>query len=365
MDRPLIIAYYLPQYHPIPENDEWWGKGFTEWTNVAKAKPLFKGHYQPKIPADLGFYDLRVPEVREQQAELAREAGVDGFCYWHYWFGKGKQLLERPFNEVVESGKPDFPFCLGWANESWEAKVWNKNGVKTRKILIEQTYPGLDDIDNHFYSLEKAFKDPRYIRIDNRPIFHIYQPLDHPNIQQFMDRWNYLINKEKIAEKFYFIAGAKDSNYSKMIEYGFDAAVLNLASRMENPYKKNSIIFRAFHYFFRLVFHKPLLISYQDSLKYLWNDKTDSNEFIIPSLLPNWDHSPRSGNMYSILTECTPQLFKKLCLRALNGVKAKKNKIIFLKSWNEWGEGNYMEPDLKFGKGYIKALADAKKEIFP
>lgn len=138
-----VIAYYLPQYHPIPENDEWWGKGFTEWTNVAKAKPMFRGHYQPIVPADLGFYDLRVPEVREEQARLAQEAGIDAFCYWHYWFGNGKQLLERPLNEVVASGKPDFPFCIGWANHSWMKKSWNNQVSRfCQDLLIEQEYPG-------------------------------------------------------------------------------------------------------------------------------------------------------------------------------------------------------------------------------
>ena len=138
-----VIAFYLPQFHPIPENDEWWGKGFTEWTNVASAKPLFKEHYQPRIPADLGFYDLRLSEVRQQQAELAKEAGVTAFCYWHYWFGNGKELLERPFDEVVQSNQPDFPFCLGWANHSWMSKNWNirKSNVVS-KTLMEQNYPG-------------------------------------------------------------------------------------------------------------------------------------------------------------------------------------------------------------------------------
>ena len=121
--KPRLISFYLPQFYPTPENDEWWGKGFTEWTNVGRAKPLFKGHYQPKVPADLGYYDLRIPEVREQQADLAREAGIEGFCYWHYWFGNGKRLLDRVFREVVETGKPDFPFCLCWANHSWYAKT--------------------------------------------------------------------------------------------------------------------------------------------------------------------------------------------------------------------------------------------------
>ena len=139
------IAFYLPQFHPVPENNEWWGKGFTEWTNVVKARPLFKGHYQPHLPADLGFYDLRLPEVREAQARLAKEHGIEGFCYWHYWFGNGKRILERPFNEVLLSNKPNFPFCLGWANESWTG-IWHGN---PGKVLVEQQYPGKQDYIEH------------------------------------------------------------------------------------------------------------------------------------------------------------------------------------------------------------------------
>lgn len=365
MDKPLIIAYYLPQYHPIPENDEWWGKGFTEWTNVAKAKPLFKGHYQPKIPADLGFYDLRVPEVREQQAELAREAGIDGFCYWHYWFGNGKELLERPFKEVVKSGKPNFPFCLGWANESWEAKIWNSDGVKSKKILIEQTYPGEDDLEKHFYSLIDAFKDPRYIKINNCPVFLIYRPQSLPNATSFLSKWNSLLKKESIAEKFFFIGNTSDKEYTDLLNLGFDAAVISPTERFESQYKKENLLLRAIKYFFRLITKKPLLIEYKDAVKNLWKPEIDLNERVIPTIVPNWDHSPRSKNTFSILTNSTPQSFKNHCIQILNGIQHKKNKLIILKSWNEWGEGNYMEPDLKFGNGYIKALAEAKKEIYP
>ena len=182
-----IIAFYLPQFHPIPDNDEWWGKGFTEWTNVGKAKALFKGHNQPRVPADLGYYDLRLPIVREQQVELAKEAGVTAFCYWHYWFGNGKRLMADIFNEVLNTGKPDFPFCLGWANHSWYAKNWNSDGTSTNKLLIEQMYPGIDDEKMHFTFLLKAFKDPRYVKIDNKPFLLIFDPISIPEeyIQNF------------------------------------------------------------------------------------------------------------------------------------------------------------------------------------
>ena len=181
-----VIAYYLPQYHPIPENDEWWGKGFTEWTKVAKARPLFRGHYQPHIPADLGFYDLRMPEVRAAQARLAREAGIEGFCYWHYWFGGGKRLLERPFQEVVASGQPDFPFCLGWANHDWTNKTWTRRSAFSQEqILMKQTYSE-EDYERHFQALLGAFRDPRYITVDDKPLFLINEPRMMPDPTKFI-----------------------------------------------------------------------------------------------------------------------------------------------------------------------------------
>ncbi|MBR1455274.1 MAG: glycoside hydrolase family 99-like domain-containing protein, partial [Lachnospiraceae bacterium] len=191
-----VIAFYLPQFHPTPENDKFWGKGFTEWTNVAKAKPLFKGHHQPHIPADLGFYDLRMPEVRDAQAKLARDAGIEGFCYWHYWFGNGKQFLQKIFDEVVESGKPDFPFCVGWANHSWNNKNWVNTPTFSKDYYIaEQTYPGAEDNEKHFYSLLKAFKDPRYIKVDGKLLFYIFAPLKFPNVSAFISQWNELAKK--------------------------------------------------------------------------------------------------------------------------------------------------------------------------
>src|SRR3989304_6840857 len=188
--RARLIAHYLPQFHPIPENDEWWGKGFTEWTNVTKAKPLFEGHYQPFRPADLVFYDLRLPDVRLSQAELAKAYGIEAFCYWLYWFG-GRRLLERPFNEVLESGQPDFPFCLGWANDSWTG-IWHGCADK---VLMEQTYPGPGDEETHFYALLPAFSDKRYLTIDGKPLFLISKPYRLPEPNRFLDHWRELAVK--------------------------------------------------------------------------------------------------------------------------------------------------------------------------
>lgn len=186
MKKARVIAYYLPQYHPIPENDRFWGKGFTEWTNVGKAKPLFRGHYQPRVPADLGYYDLRLPEIREEQAKLAKEAGIEGFCYWHYWFGGGKELLERPFNEVVESGSPDYPFCLGWANHTWSTRTWTSNKSRYKETIIaEQTYPGVGDYVQHYNTYKKAFKDSRYITVDGRLLFVVFDSTAIPDFGLF------------------------------------------------------------------------------------------------------------------------------------------------------------------------------------
>ena len=195
-----LIAHYLPQFHPIMENDLWWGKGFTEWTNTAKAMPLFPGHLLPNIPADLGFYDLRVAESREAQANLARQYGIEGFCYWHYWFGNGRRLLERPFEEVLKSGKPDFPFCLAWANHTWSG-IWHGS---PDRILIEQKYLGINDVKAHFYCMVNAFMDPRYLKINQKNIFCIYRPTDLIDSEMFIDTWRQLAAKEG-APDFYFI----------------------------------------------------------------------------------------------------------------------------------------------------------------
>lgn len=358
-----IIAYYLPQFHPIEENNHWWGEGFTEWTNVGKAKKYFSGHKQPKVPKDLGYYDLRNQEVRLKQAKLAKEAGVDAFCYWHYWFGNGKQLLEMPFNDVLKSGEPDFPFCLGWANESWKSKVWDNTKSKKDKLLIEQLYPGKEDYVNHFNSILPALKDKRYFKIEGRPVFVIYKPLLFKDCHMFIMLWNELAKKEGFQNGIHFIAYADYSfQIEKMLELGFNA--VNIVRISEYFYNKNLLKKITLAAFLYKVFNRPLVIKYALAMKYfILNEEKTEN--IYPTIIPNWDHTPRSGNKGVVFHNSNPNLFAYHVREAMKAISSKKeeNKIIFLKSWNEWGEGNYMEPDLEYGKEYIQTLRKVKDEL--
>lgn len=367
MSKIKILAYYLPQFHPFKENDEWWGKGFTEWTNVGKARPLFKGHYQPKVPADLGYYDLRLPIIREQQAELAKEAGITGFCYWHYWFGNGKRLIPEVFDEVLNSGYPDFSFCLAWANHSWYAKNWNADGTTTNKLLMEQTYPGLEDAKMHFDYLLKAFNDPRYIKVDDKPLLLIFDPVMIPNL--YID----LFKQWTISAGFkglYLVGNISRPDLYKetLLEKGFEAVtyqrlggssniLLKKMGRFGRGYLKMWKKIKGF-----ILNMPPNITDYKKYYPMLIDKEIDSAEDVIPTLIPNWDHTPRSGWNGSLFINATPEIFRLHCDNMVDLVNKKKNKIVFLKSWNEWGEGNYMEPDLKYGKGYIRALSDALKD---
>jgi hypothetical protein len=359
-----VIALYLPQFHPTPDNDKWWGEGFTEWTNVAKAKKLYRNHYQPRIPANLGFYDLRLPEVREKQVEIAKRAGVSAFCYYHYWFGNGKEELEKPFKEVVASGKPDFPFCLCWANEPWYSKMWNQDGSIEKKLLVDQVYPGKEDNEQHFYSLLDAFKDKRYLRIHDKLVFMIYKPLSFPKCNEFMVQWNELA-VEKGLGGFHFVAHCQNPKSQKdidvLLSMGFDA--VNVLRLNNYVFGNHGILNRVKNYLFHRLLNRPYINDYKKFInKYVGNE--DVNDNVYPSVFPNWDHTPRSGRGGYLYENCEPELFEKHCRMVIDEVKDKpeEDRIIFLKSWNEWGEGNYMEPDLRYGYGYIDALKRALTE---
>lgn len=351
--RARLLAFYLPQYHPIKENDEWWGKGFTEWVTVAQARPLFEGHDQPKIPEELGFYDLRLEETRIAQAELAREHGVEAFCYWHYWLGSGKRLLERPFDEVLNSGKPDFPFCLAWANHSWKGVFFGAN----KRCLVEQTYPGKEDYLAHFNYVLKAFKDPRYVRVHNKPIFYIYRPLDIPNCLEFTNYWRELA-KENGLEGIHFVG--EGINLKDKEKYGLDAVTYSNHRRIElGSYNRFLIHSKRLLMKFS---NKLKMYEYKDALKLFFKDgKIKENEY--PMIIPGWDTTARLGKDATILHNSTPELFKehvKEGMEKSTHIKYEEN-IFFVKSWNEWAEGNYLEPDRKYGRQYLEAL---KSEIF-
>ena len=347
-----FIALYLPQFHPIPENDLWYGKGFTEWTNVAKGRPLFRGHYQPHIPADLGFYDLRMKETLVEQISLAKEYGVDGFCYWHYWFGNGRRLLEKPFQMLLADQSLDFPVALAWANETWEKKLWDNK--KKNEIIAQQEYPGEEDYKNHFYTMLDAFRDKRYIRISGRPLFYVYKPMNCPDMKLFIDIWRTLAEKEGLGG-FYFIANDCDCrNKEALFDMGFDAIcndnVLNI-HHMQSLFTKGRLWFQ------RNALHMPTVFPYKKAIDYMIT-RADYQDNIIPMVAPNWDHSPRSGRKSMILTDAKPELFEEVLGRACDAIKDKpeEQQIIVIRAWNEWGEGNHLEPDLKYGRGYLEAI---------
>jgi lipopolysaccharide biosynthesis protein len=361
MLKARLIALYLPQFHPIPENDEWWGKGFTEWTNVAKAKALYLGHQQPSLPSDLGFYDLRVPETREVQAELAKAHGIEGFCYWHYWFGGGKRLLERPFREVVSSGKPDFPFCLAWANHTWSG-IWH--GCPD-KILIEQTYPGREDIIAHFYAMLDAFRDPRYLKIDGKNIFCVYKPRDLQHPRLFMETWRELAVKEGL-EGFFFV-GMLDFPWEEN-EDGYDAYTTNppvsMVTKQDVPSLNEEIAetMERLRFFSKEKPTLPQIYKYESFVENAFPEKVRSEQFF-PCVVPNWDNTPRSGTNGFVLQDSTPELYARHLEEAVRIVAAREpdHRVVFVKSWNEWAETNYLEPDQRWGNSYLEKTLDAVK----
>ena len=310
-----------------------------------------------------------MPEIREAQAQLAREAGIEGFMYWHYWFGNGKTLLANIFKEVLESGKPDFPFCLGWANHSWYSKTWNGSETSTKKLLIEQTYPGEKDARMYFESLLPAFKDHRYIKVDGKPLFYIFAP------QFIPDEYITLFKRWTIEAGFpgiYLVANlSKDfENKDIYIKRGFDAIT---HPRLGGGVDKNgkvsgNLVIRGYKRLSKMIkswiHHRPPFMTDYRIASQAFCTNMEKEEEVIPTIIPQWDHTPRSGWNGLLFVNSSPSLFKVVAKKAIQTVshKSPQHQIIFLKSWNEWGEGNYMEPDLTNGRGYIDALRQAIEE---
>lgn len=350
MVLPRLIAFYLPQFHPIPENDEWWGKGFTEWTNTAKARPLFRGHYQPRVPSELGFYDLRLPEVRIAQAQMAEEYGIQAFCYYHYWFA-GKTLLERPFAEVLQRGEPDFPFCLCWANQTWTG-IWH--GASER-VLIEQTYPGDDDHRKHFEMLLAAFSDKRYLTVNGKPLFLVYWPAEMPKVEKTTDLWRSLA--EQGGLRGLYLVGVSWHGWIPE-DHGFDGSLTIHMPRLRSWVSKRHPLKWA-KWKYETLTRKPTVFLYKEVLgQLLGNGNRRETEF--PCVIPNWDNTPRSGTNGLVLHGSTPELFRLHLRRAMEIIRPNppEEKIVFIKSWNEWAEGNHLEPDLRFGRAYLQVIAD-------
>jgi lipopolysaccharide biosynthesis protein len=350
--RARAVAFYLPQFHPTPENNQWWGSGFTEWTNVARAKPLFRGHQQPNLPADLGFYDLRCEETREQQATLAASHGIEAFCYWHYWFA-GRRILQRPFQEVLETGRPYLSFCLGWANHTWSG-IWD--GAPNR-ILIEQTYPGKEDDIRHFDHLLDAFRDPRYLRVQGKPVFYIFRPLEIPNPREFCDRWQNMAHRAGLGG-LYLVAEISDllgfgPKCGVPRELGFDAGVYIRIPAHVNRWQVLRMRCG------RKLLRHPEIYEYADTRPPRATGYDTPS--IHPCVYPNWDNTPRSGRRGLVVKNGSPELFGRHVQAALHELEntAEHERFLFIKSWNEWAEGNHLEPNQAHGNRYLQALKSA------
>lgn len=357
-----LVAFYLPQFHPIPENDEWWGAGFTEWRSTVTARPLFPGHYQPHIPADLGFYDLRLAETREAQADLARAYGIGGFCYYHYWF-QGRRLLQRPFEEVLASGRPDLPFCLCWANEDW-TRAWDGCSDST---LVAQRYSEEDDL-HHIRSLLPAFADERYLRVDGKPLFLVYRASQLVDPLRTTTTWREEAARLGAGELFLCRVEGHAVDRGDPAPLGFDAAVefqpdwLNLGSALRGPRLASEALLRVRR-------RPPGSLRVYDYADFAERNlaKPDPGYRRFAGVVPSWDNTPRRGSGGLVLRGSTPARYE----RWLSETIAKAARTgspgdpVFVNAWNEWAEGNHLEPDLRHSRGYLEATRRAAMSAAP
>ena len=349
LDRVRLISFYLPQFHPIPENDAWWGEGFTEWTNVTRARPNFPGHYQPHLPADLGFYDLRLAEARQKQADLARRSGIHGFCYYYYWFN-GQRLLHRPLDDVLASGEPDFPFCVCWANENWSRR-WDG---RESDILMAQHYSPEDDVA-FIRALFPALSDRRYIRIDGRPLLMIYRASLLPDAQATTDRWREECLRAGLPEPY--LANVYSFNEQGCGATGFDAAVEfpphGHAVRVEPPEGLTNPNFRG------RFFDYPATARAFAALRY-------PEQTVFRGVMPAWDNTARRQNDADIFVNGSPEVYEAWLRRMVaetRDVRFGDERILFINAWNEWAEGNHLEPDTQFGSAYLEATRRALDSV--
>jgi hypothetical protein len=354
--RVRTIAIHLPQFHPIPENDAWWGQGFTEWTNVAKARALFRGHRQPRVPADLGYVDLRLHEARQAQADLARRHGIDGFCFYHYWF-EGKRLIERPVDEILASGQPDFPFMLCWANETWSRRWLGEE----RDILLRQTY-SMPDHERHAAWLSRAFADRRYVRVHDRPLFLIYRPLDIPELPAALDVYRRVVRAEVGREPFLVAVYSRRSGHDFRSE-GFDYT-MNFRPQLGviPGVTDDGFGWRRWWRNWRLGISSGRLKAI-DCAEFERRMRAiePRHAHYFPSVFVGWDNTPRRGDRGVVVLGQSPARFHAQVRRAMDIASGRplEEQLLFVNAWNEWAEGNHLEPDLTNGRAYLEALQAA------
>jgi 2-polyprenyl-3-methyl-5-hydroxy-6-metoxy-1,4-benzoquinol methylase len=338
-NTPKALAFYLPQYHPIPENDEWWGKGFTEWTNVTRAKPLFPGHYQPHVPSELGYYDLRIPEVREAQARLAADHGISGFVYYHYWFN-GKRLLERPFEEVLASGSPDFPFALCWANEEW-TRNWD---AQTGTVLMPQDFNDEDDLA-HIRYLATAFEDPRYIKIDGRPLMLVYRPQKLTEPKRTFGIWRDEAKRLGIPGLYLCYVESWGPPPGGPEAFGMDASVGFMPVTGDQVFTPVDGT------------RGHRIIDYRSSVEKQMRRPEPSHYRRFPSVMVGWDNTARRPYGATIFKDATPDAYEDWLRRTVDRVSdvPEKENYLFIVAWNEWAEGNHLEPDQQYGHAWLDA----------
>ncbi|HKV44989.1 MAG TPA: glycoside hydrolase family 99-like domain-containing protein [bacterium] len=348
-----VIAFYLPQFHPIPENDEWWGKGFTDWTNVVKARPLFPGHYQPHLPADLGFYDLRLSESRQAQADLAKEYGIYGFCYYHYWF-HGRRILNRPFDEVLASGKPDFPFCLCWANENW-TRVWDGGN---NQVIMPQLHSLEDDV-THIRALLPAFRDRRYVRIGGKPLLLTYRTELLPNPKRTAQVWRDEVGRAGIGdlylarvESFQADINPSDIGFDAAVEFAPDWRCLGIPK-----FHRKRYVLLAKMGLTPRVYTEHHVFDYQTHIQRML-EKVQVRYKRFHGAAASWDNTSRRKRKAYIFHGSTPESFGNW-LRIIVDRTVKRFKgdeqLIFVNAWNEWAEGAHLEPDQRWGRAYLEA----------
>lgn len=361
-----LITFYLPQFHPIPENDQWWGKGFTEWTNVTAVRPRFEGHRQPQLPADLGFYDLRLSAAREAQAQLAQQYGIHGFCYYHYWFG-GERLLQQPFDEVLASGAPDMPFCLCWANESW-TRAWD--GLE-RQVLKKQDYSWQDHVD-HIEWFIQAFRDSRYIRIGGKPLLVIYRLQNIPDAAKVLAMWRE--TAENAGFPSIYVCAVRSGFYKgadkDFIDMGADAVIDFQPNSNDFPgagFSKvgsyrlaKKLLPDALYQRIKLSVSANNLVDYRKMVEGLLAKVWPRDYVKLPCVFPSWDNSARRKSAVIIQND-DPSLYGQWLENAITKVQdyPAEERLVFVNAWNEWAEGCHLEPDAEMKHQFLQATASA------